>query len=476
MLKNGETEKSAIAAHAWSEKHRIETKTKLLKQLEKPKELTIWEKIYICKNENTTMNFEIPGYKERGLIWKFFGRPPDGTEVSLQDRRPLDVSCGRDAALTMSQITFESEKAATIALAQLHQMPILGHRISVEYARGTSDKVLSPVQKHNIRHRKEEEEESKESCKKHFQAFQHKLNNWNSSLNITQPAPSHLKYQYPPPTQMVLHNICCALASVPKFYTQVLHLMNKMNLPCPFDSSPFPEPDIMATPQVSEQSQNVLIPEASSDQDEESELESDGEGHTLLGEIIPPKRSLPQKPKKVKRPKFIKPVPSSSVTVKPIKPEQVFEKVEPVHRKIELKFATVSEMDNIEKGSNKMMEASGTEELASNRISSRDQKHLPVFKNYQPGIPSCRLYIKNLSKQVTERDLHYIYRRYLISEEEMGGTMFNVQLMKEGRMKGQAFITLQNVKQAEAALKETNGYILKDKPLVVQFARSAKAK
>ncbi|KAJ9578766.1 hypothetical protein L9F63_004974 [Diploptera punctata] len=102
-VKNGETEKSAIAAHAWSEKHRIETKAKLLKQLEKPKELTIWEKIYICKNENTTMNFEIPSYKERGLIWKFFGRPPDGAEVSLQDRRPLDVSCERDAALRMSQ-------------------------------------------------------------------------------------------------------------------------------------------------------------------------------------------------------------------------------------------------------------------------------------------------------------------------------------------------------------------------------------
>jgi U11/U12 small nuclear ribonucleoprotein SNRNP65 len=48
--------------------------------------------------------------------------------------------------------------------------------------------------------------------------------------------------------------------------------------------------------------------------------------------------------------------------------------------------------------------------------------------------------------------------------------------MTEGRMKGQAFITLQSTKQAEAALKETNGYILKNKPLVVQFARSAKTK
>lgn len=43
-------------------------------------------------------------------------------------------------------------------------------------------------------------------------------------------------------------------------------------------------------------------------------------------------------------------------------------------------------------------------------------------------------------------------------------------------MKGQAFITLQSVKQAELAVKETNGFIIKDKPMVVQFARSAVAK
>lgn len=45
--------------------------------------------------------------------------------------------------------------------------------------------------------------------------------------------------------------------------------------------------------------------------------------------------------------------------------------------------------------------------------------------------------------------------------------------MQEGRMKGQAFVTLQNVQLAQKALRETNGYILKDKPLVVQFARSS---
>ena len=48
--------------------------------------------------------------------------------------------------------------------------------------------------------------------------------------------------------------------------------------------------------------------------------------------------------------------------------------------------------------------------------------------------------------------------------------------MQEGRMKGQAFITLQNVNQANLALKETNGFIIKDKPMCVQFARSAATK
>lgn len=42
-------------------------------------------------------------------------------------------------------------------------------------------------------------------------------------------------------------------------------------------------------------------------------------------------------------------------------------------------------------------------------------------------------------------------------------------------MKGQAFITLQNDVQAKMALEETNGYILKDRPMVVQFAKTVKS-
>ncbi|KAJ9584890.1 hypothetical protein L9F63_020745, partial [Diploptera punctata] len=59
-IKNGEIEKSAVSAHVWSEKHNINSNTKLLKQLENTKELTIWEKIDIQKNRNRVMNFDIP--------------------------------------------------------------------------------------------------------------------------------------------------------------------------------------------------------------------------------------------------------------------------------------------------------------------------------------------------------------------------------------------------------------------------------
>ena len=43
-----------------------------------------------------------------------------------------------------------------------------------------------------------------------------------------------------------------------------------------------------------------------------------------------------------------------------------------------------------------------------------------MFSNYSMGEPSLRLYIKNLSRQATEDDLHYIFGRYIdwTSEDE----------------------------------------------------------
>jgi len=53
-------------------------------------------------------------------------------------------------------------------------------------------------------------------------------------LGVDYSFPPHLEYAYPPPDGNILTNIVNALIAVPRFYTQVLHLMNKMNLPAPF--------------------------------------------------------------------------------------------------------------------------------------------------------------------------------------------------------------------------------------------------
>lgn len=115
-------------------------------------------------------------------------------------------------------------------------------------------------------------------------------------------------------------------------------------------------------------------------------------------------------------------------------------------------------------------------ELEKGRLSRDEIKRMSVFKNYEAGEPTCRLYVKNIAKQVEEKELRYIYGRYINLSSEAERNMFDIVLMKEGRMKGQAFVGLPNERSAEKALRETNGFVLHDKPLVVQFARSARPK
>ncbi|KAJ9594032.1 hypothetical protein L9F63_014548 [Diploptera punctata] len=99
-VKKGEVEKSAVAAQAWSEKHLIEKEAKLLKQIEKPKELTVWEKIYIQKSEKKKlMNFEIPG--ENDLVSRFFSQPMEGEKDSSSRRQNNGRDDTEDGTETM---------------------------------------------------------------------------------------------------------------------------------------------------------------------------------------------------------------------------------------------------------------------------------------------------------------------------------------------------------------------------------------
>ncbi|KAB0796853.1 hypothetical protein PPYR_10914 [Photinus pyralis] len=381
---------------------------------------------------------------------------------------------------------FTSKEVAKSVMLRLHQVSILNSRLCIEFA--DQDPTENKVRQKPIR-------TSEPVNTTHFKSFLNRLNALNSSVSFNQPPPPHLKYAYPQPNRATINNIAHALLSVPKFYTQVLHLMNRMNLPPPFSDVPDPPQTVQRVAQPSQQPTQLKTDSS------ESELESDPETSNIK-EIIPQKRKMTQK-KAVKRPKFIKPPSLIEKQARLIdnKTEDVFEKVDmQVQKKIEVKVSAdslenktvpITEdvgsigimepitkspplVEDVSETTNNVSSVISDEDLSLNKIPDKELSVLAVFKNYHPGAPTCRLYIKNIAKTVEVKDLEFIFRRYIESNsDEDHPSQFDIRLMQEGKMKGQAFITLDSVQMAQRALKETNGYVLKEKPLVVVFARSA---
>lgn len=421
---------------------------------------------------------------------------------------------------TITFAKFQSQEIATQALLRLHQLNVKGQYLTVEFAKKS---MSIEKTENNVDNDKLTKEESKKEStnRSNFQTFLQKLNSWTMNQVFTQPPPPNIQYKYSAPTKGTLIRIAIQLLKEPVFYTQVLHLMNRMNLPPPFEELEAEFPALKEAYDI-EKYNDIFIKESlytkenedifnEEIEEEESEIESNEEDNAKPMEIIPVKRKRPQDKKRLKIPKFINPnkqITSLNSTQKVVKPADMFEPVqrgETKNLKIELKmvdklinasnkeentdsnnaadggfglmFPLSKPLDLAENSENTKgveQEVITSNQLANNRISANDQRLLPVFKNYHPGKPSNRLYIKNLTKQVEEKDLHFIYRKYIVPELKTEFE-YDVRLMQEGRMKGQAFITLQNVEQAQLALNETNGFILKDKPMVVQFAKISKS-
>lgn len=390
----------------------------------------------------------------------------------------VKVITSKAKAKSVVYAKFETEEVAKNVMLRLHQIAILNCRLCVEYAE------TDVLQGQPAPQRADEKTEGPD--KRFFKHFIKSVNAFNESVGFYQPPPPHLKYNYPKANRATINNIAHALATVPRFYTQVLHLMNKMNLPPPFAVlEPAPRAVQAVTPKPVEKRKKSSS---------ESELESDGEKPQ---EVIPERKVL--KKTAVKRPKFlpVKPQPVTSVPTSKPSSEEVFEKVEMQQppKKIEVNVQTETVPPPVETIAEPVIEAEppenppetqpppspteddypkiSLEELRANQVT--DLTVMPVFKNYNSGEPTNKLYIKNCAKSVVVHDLEYIYNRY---REDLGGkpSEFNIRLMQEGRMKGQAFVTLDSVEQAQKAVNETNGFILKDKPLVVVFGKAGKKK
>ncbi|XP_014491248.1 U11/U12 small nuclear ribonucleoprotein 65 kDa protein isoform X1 [Vigna radiata var. radiata] len=301
-------------------------------------------------------------------------------------------------------------------------------------------------------------------------------------LGVNYPFPPHLEYAYPPPDGNILTNIVNALIAVPRFYTQVLHLMNKMNIPAPFrmalPTPPLP-PEVPAPPPPTV----TINPQSAYLSSDESEMESSDEECDASTKKSGQKRARREA---IVGPAIDKGVAHESVGVKPatlvpkeipmIKKNHVL-KINIVPKATLSKHRddeTTQELQEPEKDVPDPSKFLTPDELEKGKLPPEEILSLPMFKNYTAGNPAPVLYVKNLAKDVIVDDFYYIFGS-LFGSVEAAKSGLQVKLMQEGRMRGQAFLTFPSVELAHLALNRVNGYVLKGKPMIIQFGRNPAA-
>ncbi|KAL6342608.1 hypothetical protein AAG906_012468 [Vitis piasezkii] len=297
-------------------------------------------------------------------------------------------------------------------------------------------------------------------------------------LGIDYPFPPHLEYAYPPPDGNILTNIVNALIAVPRFYVQVLHLMNKMNIPAPFRMAlptpplPPPVPAPPPPPPPPEAARPNLEDLSSGESEmESSDEEVDGKAYSPG----PPRETKPGR-KRVKREAIVGPGVDKDVAHEAVgvKHATLVPKEIPMIKRRTLCCSIMKESEDSEKEDFDLKHYATLEELKSGKLPPEEILSLPMFKNYTAGNPAPVLYIKNLAKDVVVDDFYFIFGS-LFGSVDAAKSGLSVKLMQEGRMRGQAFVTFPSVELAHHALNVVNGYVFKGKPMIIQFGRNPAA-
>lgn len=204
------------------------------------------------------------------LLVKNLPRQLNAEQVSDLLKHFGAVSCrfmGREGRMKHTAFAnFRNPTEAENCLKLLHQADVLGSILRVEYA--NKQEHYAPLEVDCVplssAAAKSEEPSSTKSDTKDSIELKSTINYLSSKWDIPYTIDESLRYSYPAPTETVLRNILHCLASVPKFYVQVLHLMNKMNLPHPFT-------ELTTSPPIPKGQESETQAKLSS---EESELES----------------------------------------------------------------------------------------------------------------------------------------------------------------------------------------------------------
>lgn len=375
-------------------------------------------------------------------------------------------------------LDFKNESFASQAQKHLHGLQFLGKSLSVERARTVAENT-------NIQHGRKEVTStlSKDSS----DGFRRPSEPIAEKLGVDYIFPPHFEYAYPPPDGHILTNIVNALIAVPRFYTQVLHLMNKMNIPAPFRkalptpplpvSVPVPPPSPPPHPPPPPLSSETNFEDLSGS---ESEMESSDE--EVQGERMP-------KRKRIKRQPIVGPAVNKDVAHETVglKPAALLPKEKPILKKnnpiLQIRIVPkqiqpdkkddddITELQETIQGNSDQQRYATLEELNGGKLPPEEILSLPRFKNYTTGDPTPVLYVKNLAKDIVVDDFYFIFGSFFGSINEAKSNLL-IKLMQEGRMRGQAFVTFPTVELARNALNAANGYVLKGKPIVLQFGRS----
>ncbi|XP_022661994.1 RNA-binding protein 40-like isoform X2 [Varroa destructor] len=295
-----------------------------------------------------------------------------------------------------------------------------------------------------------------------------------------------VKYKYPPLTDTILANICVTLRNHADFYTQVLHLMNKMNLQAPFRRQINPS-QVFREVKLKDVS-TAITSESGSEVSDEEHREVRPKPLLSADETCIPNKRLRVPKRHIST---IELLPKE----KPREVSECFDSTNPI-RKLELpSISQISAQTTkeyscpaFETGFGQFKPSTPPERspeppsrfnwssaftviTAMEKISLQDAIDHPAFRNYEECDPCVRLYIKNIPKSVTEEDLFLLFGQF-VPDNEAERAIFDIRLMKTGRMRGQAFVTFGSVGAAQKALKGVHRLVLKGKPLAVQFAKS----
>ncbi|CAO3689542.1 unnamed protein product [Umbelopsis ramanniana] len=289
------------------------------------------------------------------------------------------------------------------------------------------------------------------------------------SLGVHYPFNPNLKYKYPDPTPEILTNMMQAIGSVPRLYKQVLHLMNKMNLPPPF--GPVRKD---ATPATLKRKSDGLVAS------DESEIESSGEEDDSRRNVkrMKAKDNHEQRQLALGRKKVTSTISINIPNVDTAKGALETSVLDSEEQHSELAKVNpdlkTSKTEEIEKNEySKDDQYMTIETLDAHKALSDDPQYSTAFKNYSEGEPTMRLYIKNLEyKLVKESELRNIFGRFVLDGKGDPEKDLDINLLLSGRMRGQAFLTFKDQETARKALEGAHRYILHGKPMIVQFAKS----